>query len=78
VFNNAFSLSPVPVKNELKIMTKQAMIISSVNIYNTLGQLVEVNTSPSHTIDVSGLKTGNYVIKIVSDKGTASSKFIKE
>ena len=77
-FTNVFSLSPVPSKNTLTITTKQNVILSSINIYNTLGQLVQVITNPTETIDVSGLKTGSYFIKIVSDKGTASSKFIKE
>lgn len=43
-----------------------------------LGQLVQVNTNPNETIDVSALKTGTYFIRFVSDKGTASAKFIKE
>ncbi|MDN3677066.1 T9SS type A sorting domain-containing protein [Flavobacterium paronense] len=77
-FTNLFSLSPVPAKNSLTITTKQNVTISSVSIYNTLGQLVQVNTNPNETIDVSELKAGNYFIKIVSDKGTASSKFVKE
>ncbi|QBZ98629.1 DUF7619 domain-containing protein [Flavobacterium sangjuense] len=77
-FSNIFTLSPVPAKNSLTITTKQDIMISSVNIYNTLGQLVQVITNPNETIDVSGLKTGSYFIKIISDKGTASSKFIKE
>ena len=77
-FGNLFTLSPVPAKNNLTITTKQDVIISSVNIYNTLGQLMQVSTNPSQTIDVSSLKTGSYFIKIISDKGTASSQFIKE
>ncbi|MGC4041272.1 MAG: T9SS type A sorting domain-containing protein [Flavobacterium sp.] len=77
-FTNMFTLSPVPAKNSLTITTKQDVAISSINIYNTLGQLVQVNTNPSATIDVSELKSGNYLIRIVSDKGTANSKFIKQ
>ena len=77
-FGNVFSLSPVPVSILLTITTKEAVTLSSVNIYNMLGQLVYVQTNPNKTIDVSGLKTGSYFIKIISDKGTASSKFIKE
>lgn len=77
-FISLFTLSPVPAKNNLLITTKQDVIMSSASIYNMLGQLVQVTTNPSETIDVSGLKTGNYFIKIISDKGTASSKFIKE
>ena len=77
-FQSAFLLSPVPTKNVLTITTKQTVVISSINIYNTIGQLVQVNTNPNEIIDVSGLKTGNYFIRIISDNGTASSKFIKE
>lgn len=77
-FGNVFTLSPVPAKNNLTITTKQNVTISSVNIYNTLGQLMQVSTSPSNNIDVSGLQTGSYFIQIISDKGTASSQFIKE
>ncbi len=77
-FNSVFTLSPVPAKNNLTITTKQDVIMSSLNIYNTLGQLIQVITNPSPTIDVSSLTTGSYFIKIISDKGTAISKFIKE
>ena len=77
-FNNLFTLSPVPAKNNLTITTKQDVLMSSVNIYNTLGQLIQVISNPSQTIDVSGLTAGSYFIKIISDKGSASSKFIKE
>ena len=77
-FGSVFILSPVPAKNSLTITTKQEVTISSASIFNTLGQLIQVSTNPNQMIDVSGLKTGNYFIKIVSDKGTASSKFIKE
>jgi hypothetical protein len=77
-FGSAFTLSPVPAKNNLTITNKQNIAITSANIYNTLGQLVQVNNNPTETIDVSSLKTGSYFIKIISDKGTVSSKFVKE
>ena len=77
-FGSLFTLSPVPAKNNLTITTKQAVTISSVSIYNTLGQLVQVITHPNETLDVSNLKTGTYFIKVLSDKGTATGKFIKE
>ena len=38
----------------------------------------KVLTSPTKTIDVSELKTGNYLMNIVSDKGTSTTKFVKE
>lgn len=77
-FGNIFTLSPVPAKNNLSITTKQQVEIRSVNIYNTLGQLVQTVNNPTENVNVSGLKSGSYIIKITSDKGTASSQFIKE
>ncbi|WP_366869723.1 T9SS type A sorting domain-containing protein, partial [Flavobacterium sp.] len=35
------------------------------------------NAQQTKTIDVSSLKTGNYFLKINSDKGTSSVKFVK-
>lgn len=77
-FNSDFSLSPVPTKNTLTITSKETISISSISIYNTLGQLVQVNTNPNETIDVSALQSGSYFIKIISDKGSTTGKFIKE
>ena len=77
-FNTFFTLAPVPAKSSLTLTAKQKTTISSISIYNTLGQLVQVITNPAETIDVSELKAGNYFIKVVSDKGTATGKFIKE
>jgi Leucine-rich repeat (LRR) protein len=77
-FNNYFTLTPNPAKETLNINTSESIQISSVSIYNTIGQLILVTTTPSDTIDVTSLKTGSYFIKVISDKGTSSSKFLKE
>lgn len=76
VQDNAISVYPNPASNTLNIQLKENTAIQSIRIYNMLGQLVLANTNK--IINVSGLKTGTYFIKIISDKGTASSKFIKE
>ena len=77
-FGSVFTLSPVPAKDTLTITTKQTVVVSSVNIYNTLGQLVQVHTNPNETIDVSGLQSGSYFVRVTSDKGSATGKFLKE
>ncbi|TDP60324.1 T9SS type A sorting domain-containing protein [Flavobacterium dankookense] len=76
--NNLFSLSPVPVKSELNIETKELLEIKEINIYNMLGQLLFSEKNPSKSIDVSILKSGSYIITISSNKGTLNTKFIKE
>lgn len=79
-FSNYFKLYPNPVSTTLNIETKDAIEISSINIYNTLGQLVLVvpNAQNIKMVDVSSLSSGNYFIKINSDKGTSNTKFIKQ
>jgi len=79
-FEDYFTLYPNPAGDVLNIQPKKQTVISSVSIYNVLGQLVLVNTNfqQSKTINVSALKTGNYFIKINSDQGTSNSRFIKK
>ena len=77
-FANNFTLFPNPVENSLSITNRNNLEITSISIYNTLGQLILIETNPSNSIDTSSLKKGSYFIKIISDKGISSSKFIKE
>jgi hypothetical protein len=79
-FESYFTLSPNPAKEILTIDSNQDIAISSISIYNVLGQLVQVmpNAKDIKTIDVSSLKSGNYFVKVIADKGTSSSKFVKE
>ncbi|ESU25329.1 hypothetical protein FLJC2902T_31370 [Flavobacterium limnosediminis JC2902] len=79
-FATYFMLYPNPVNDILNIETKQTIEVSSINIYNQLGQLVVVvpNAQNISKVDVSNLPSGNYFIKINSDKGTSNTKFIKQ
>jgi Leucine-rich repeat (LRR) protein len=79
-FSNYFKLYPNPVQHVLNIDVKETIAISSVSIYNTLGQLVLVvpNAQNTKAINVSNLTAGNYFIKINTDKGTSNTKFIKQ
>ncbi|ESU25327.1 hypothetical protein FLJC2902T_31350 [Flavobacterium limnosediminis JC2902] len=79
-FATYFMLYPNPVNDILNIETKQTIEVSSINIYNQLGQLVVVvpNAQNVSKVDVSNLASGNYFIKINSDKGTSNTKFIKQ
>jgi hypothetical protein len=78
-FVNYFSLYPNPVSDVLNINKKEDIEISSIHIYNVIGQLMMVipNAKNTTTIDVSNLASGNYFVKINSDKGTSNTKFIK-
>ncbi|KQB42262.1 leucine-rich repeat domain-containing protein [Flavobacterium aquidurense] len=78
-FSNYFTLYPNPASDILNFNTKQDITIQSLVIYDILGQLVIAvpNAKSATNIDVSKLRTGNYFIKVKSDKGSSSIKFIK-
>lgn len=78
-FNDYFSVYPNPVENNLNISKKEEIEISSITIYNMLGQIVVAipNAKNIETVDVSSLKSGNYFVKINSNRGNSNTKFIK-
>ena len=79
-FEANFTMYPNPAKNQITLSAKNEIELNSVEIYNTLGQLILVVANAENTtpIDVSALLSGTYFVKINTDKGVSSSKFIKE
>ncbi|MBK9225179.1 MAG: T9SS type A sorting domain-containing protein [Flavobacterium sp.] len=77
---NYFTLYPNPVNNLLTIDVNEKFEIKNINVFNTLGQLVLAipDAQKVKIVDVSGLVTGTYFMKINSDKGTVSRKFVRE
>ena len=78
--NSYFSLSPNPVKHLIQLQTNDTVAIKSINVYDILGQIVQFipNAEGISTIDVATLKTGTYFIKVTTDKGISTVKFLKE
>ncbi|WP_035654421.1 T9SS type A sorting domain-containing protein, partial [Flavobacterium saliperosum] len=74
--SNGVSLYPNPVKDILNIDLVDNTRISSVKIYDLQGKLLLEKAS--NDIDVSSLSVGVYLIKIKSEKGEFTKKFIKE
>lgn len=77
-FSNYFIIYPNPAKNILKIENKQDIEVSSISVYNSLGQLILLITKPNKIIDISELKLGVYFVKIITEKGISSSTFLKD
>ena len=79
-FSTYFNAYPNPAKQVLNIDVKKQIELSSISIFNTLGQQIVVipNAQKTTQVDVSSLKTGSYFIKVTSNKGSASGKFVKE
>ena len=69
---------PNPVKNILNITSKN-FSIESFYVYSLLGELImEQKYNKSHSIDVSSLSEGIYIIEVRSINGINIQKFIKE
>ncbi len=67
------TLYPNPVENTLMINGISG--ISHINIYDMIGQkVIEATTQP---VDVSGLKTGTYILKVSSENNNTQKIFIK-
>ncbi|MRX41198.1 T9SS type A sorting domain-containing protein [Flavobacterium sp. LC2016-23] len=79
-FSNYLTLYPVPVTDILNIHTAKSIEIQSLEIYDILGQIVIAvpNAQSVLSVDVSKLRTGNYFLKVKSDLGSSSMKFIKK
>ena len=79
-FSEYLRLYPNPAKSMLHYEARNSISVSSASIYNILGQLVIAipNSGNSAAIDISGLQTGTYFLRIISDKGSTNTKFIKE
>lgn len=71
-----FSLYPNPVKDNFHVQFDNFSTINSVKIYDLLGKLVYETTAK--TIPVSNLSKGLYIVKVTTEVGEFTKKFIKE
>ncbi|WP_353170004.1 T9SS type A sorting domain-containing protein [Flavobacterium sp.] len=78
VFENEFVLYPNPVKDNFTIKTKNSLEMQSLQIYNTLGQIVLAIPRFSENVDVSSLQRGTYLVKVNTEKGSSGVTIIKE
>ena len=77
VLTNKFHLYPNPVGDKIFIETDAD--IEEINVFDIYGrrQLSTINSQQSLSIDVSGLNTGIYIIKINTNKGNIVKRIIK-
>ncbi len=76
--NSELSIFPNPLNNILNVTSKN--IISTLSIYNLLGQEVlknKINTNKS-AIDISILDKGTYFLKVISGENFKVIKIVKE
>ncbi|MFH2141083.1 MAG: T9SS type A sorting domain-containing protein [Bacteroidota bacterium] len=76
--NEIIKIYPNPTTGILNVY---GAINSTINIYNVMGQIVYSveNASFNQTIDMSDFSEGNYIVKVISDTKTTTSKvtFVK-
>jgi uncharacterized delta-60 repeat protein len=73
--SNIVSLYPNPVKDILNIDILDNTI-SSIKVYDLQGKLILEDTNT--TINVNHLSNGIYIVKVVTEEGEFTKKFIKE
>ncbi|MCF6132440.1 T9SS type A sorting domain-containing protein [Flavobacterium wongokense] len=76
--HTSFSIYPNPARTILNLDNQSNYQVKSVTIYNLLAQVVEKTKGNNRIIDVSALATGTYLLRIETDNGYFSTKFIKE
>jgi len=71
------TIYPNPTKSVIYISANQ-LVISKIQIINSLGQNVKTIIDDFGIIDISNLASAIYTLKIDTDSGTAYKKIIKE
>jgi len=73
---NPISLYPNPMNGLINL--NSVLPIIKVEIYDMAGRLIGSRIAPENAINVSDLKSGNYTLKIYTDKEIVNTKMIKE
>lgn len=69
-------LYPNPVQNALRIAVPNTLNLNSAKLYNMTGQ--EIINTTNQDIDMSGLKSGMYLLKLETNEGTVTKKVLKQ
>ena len=79
---NAIAMYPNPTTSQVTIDLGKQMNLLSVGVYSLSGQQViaeNVNSNTTnHTLNVSRLATGVYMVKVITDSGTFTQRLMKK
>ncbi|HLF51028.1 DUF7619 domain-containing protein [Flavobacterium sp.] len=73
---NKLSVYPNPVKDILFFNTVEN--VNKVEVYDITGRILSSNAVNENKVNLSGLKTGNYILKVYTETGITNTKIIKE
>ena len=78
--NNSFSIYPNPSSRNLNLSITNLENNTQVSVYNILGAKVYSNTlnSAKFSINTSQWQKGVYLVRISSDNGTTTKRFVKQ
>ena len=74
--NYVFNFYPNPVKEFLHFKTEHNIL--KIEIYDIAGRILSSNSVSKNKIDLSVLKSGNYILNIYTEKGIMKTKIVKE
>jgi len=81
LIEGSYKLFPNPANSEINILSLDNSNYYNIEIHDLTGRIVKIvnsRTSNNTTLDVSDLKSGNYIIKITDNNGKVESlKMIK-
>ena len=75
--NSTIVLYPNPAADYITLETPQREIIEIINIQGRLIKTIEASSNKT-TINISGLTSGMYIVKIQTEKGVSINKIVKE
>lgn len=73
---NTISIYPNPVEDILYIQTNEKVL--KVEIYDISGRILSSNSVSNNKFDLSELITGNYILKLYTEKGITNTKIVKK
>ena len=77
--SGSFVVYPNPVKDQLNVEFPESYRKGIVRLINSLGEIVytaRINSDNKHTIDVSNLSSGNYVVEIETETGSKKHSIV--
>lgn len=77
---NAFSISPNPGRDKLNLRLSKLSNNTTVEVFDVLGKKIyadKVNTM-TKTVNVSRWNNGVYLVRLISDEGTQTKRFVKQ
>lgn len=73
---NEITIYPNPVQDTLNFNTVYS--VSKVDVYDVYGRILSSNPVSGNKLILTDLKTGNYFLKVYTDKAILTTKIIKE